>query len=152
MKTHTQRSLLFLFSVILLLLVAAPDMRAQPDRAVVEVLLVKAGDGNGGVDRALRPYTGTLQRLFRFDSYRLIGRGTLTVAPGGEAQASFPGGQSLLLKAGRSGKRGLPAEIHWKRGGANLVHTRINLGSGSPAVLGGPQGEDGAWLMILRLR
>lgn len=119
-------------------------------RASIEVILVKAGDGGGGVDRSLRPYASTLQRLFRFKSYEQAGRTTLQTSVPGESSRNLAGGQSITISASPSSK-GLKADIDWSRGSKRLLHTRIHLQPGRPAVLGGPRSNDGTWLLILRL-
>lgn len=123
----------------------------QTGSSGLEVILVKAGNGKPGIDAALRPYASTLQRVFRFESYRMAGRKQLQVGSGRESAATFPGGQSLHVRSLDFGNKGMKAEINWKRGGKNLLHTRINLRPGTPAVLGGPKGPEGTWLLILRL-
>ncbi|MFO7726334.1 MAG: hypothetical protein R6V45_12375 [Oceanipulchritudo sp.] len=143
-----------LISLLVLLFVSGPFAgvaHGQTGSSGLEVILVKAGNGKPGIDAALRPYAATLKRVFRFESYRMAGKKRLQVTSGGESVASLPGGQSLHVRSLESGSRGMKAEINWKRGGKNLLHTRINLRPESPAVLGGPKGPEGTWLLILRL-
>lgn len=144
---------LHLIAVALLsLLSAAPTVDAAGDNAQVEVILVQAGNGEGGVDAALRPYAANLQRLFRFKSYRQSSKQVLRLAVPGEGSVGLAGGQSLSIRSGGPSGKGLKAEIDWKRGSQSLLHTRINLRPGSPAVLGGPKSRDGTWLLILQLK
>lgn len=129
----------------------ATPLQAAGDSARVSVILVEAGNGEGGIDGALRPYAGTLQRLFRFNSYQQLSKGTLRLDVPGTGSVGLAGGQRLTLKAGEAG-RGLMAELTWERGGKRLLHTRIQLRPGSPAVLGGPStGKGGNYLLILTL-
>jgi hypothetical protein len=123
------------------------------DSASVEVILVEAGPGEGGVDKSLRQYAGTLERLFRFNSYRQVGRKQIRLNVPGSGSTSLPGGQSLKLEANKGSGRGLMADLNWTRGGKGLLHTKIKLQPGRPAVLGGPRTKSGGThLLILTLR
>jgi hypothetical protein len=147
-KRHT---LMIAIALIGLAGLWATPMQAAGDSARVSVILVEAGNGEGGVDGALRPYASTLQRLFRFQSYKQLSKGSIRLNVPGEGSTGLAGGQSLTLKADEGG-RGLMAELTWQRGGKRLLHTRIQLRPGSPAVLGGPStGKGGNYLLILTL-
>ncbi|MGC9450005.1 MAG: hypothetical protein ACP5I4_01040 [Oceanipulchritudo sp.] len=132
---------------------AVPALHAAEDNARITVILVEADGGEGGVDSALRPYAGTLQRLFRFNSYRQVSRKSLRIEVPGEGSVGLGGGQALSLRAEEGGRRGLMADLTWTRGSKRLLHTRIQLRPESPAVLGGPRsGKDGgSYLLILQL-
>lgn len=150
-----KRSMRHLFAFALTLGIfgfLAGDLHAQGKPAAVEVILVKAGNDGEGVDSSLSAYAGTLQRLFRFKSYRQSSRQTLKLDPSGEDSISMAGGQTLTLKGLGPSGGGLKADIDWRRGSKRLLHTRINLQPGSPAVLGGPRSKEGTWLLILTLR
>ncbi|MEX0330650.1 MAG: hypothetical protein AB3N64_04435 [Puniceicoccaceae bacterium] len=130
------------------LLAAPATSDAASER--VQVILVEASNGEGGVDSSLRAYAGTLQRLFKFKSYKQLSRNSLRLDVPGEGSVSLAGGQKLTLRASDGSKRGLMAELTWARGSKKLLHTRIQLRSGSPAVLGGPStGRGGTYLLIL---
>ena len=131
---------------------SAHQASAADANAQLDVYLVKAGDGSGGVDKSLRPFASTLQRLFRFQSYALEGKRTVRLTVPGESSVNLTQGQQLTVKASEVQGPGLKAEVEWKRGGKRLLHTRINLRPGNPAVLGGPRSEDGTWLLILQQR
>lgn len=144
-----------LISLLVFLFAAGPfadEAHGQAGSPGLEVILVKAGNEKPGIDAALRPFASTLQRVFRFESYRMAGRQQLRVVPGGRSVATFPGGQSLHVRSLESGPKGMKAEINWKRGRKDLLHTRISLRPGTPAVLGGPKSPEGTWLLILRLK
>ena len=126
-------------------------LQAQGD-ARVSVILVEASNDGGGVDGSLRPYASTLQRMFRFNTYKQASRGTVRLSVPGEGGTGLPGGQNLSLKAIEGGGGGLVAEVNWTRGGKSLLRTRIQLKGSNPAVLGGPRTDSGATqLLILRL-
>lgn len=150
MKTSLQYLLPLLAAALLWLV---PQASATADEAArLEVILVQAGTGPGGVDRALQPYAATLQRLFRFDQYRQVKRQTARMEVPGKARVGLAEGQTLQVETLPGLGSGLRADIEWKRGGQQLLHTRIQLKPGSPTVLGGPRSGEGTWLLILELR
>ena len=125
-------------------------LQAQ-ESARVSVILVEASNGSGGVDGSLKPHAATLQRMFRFSTYKQVSRGSIRVNVPGEGSTGLPGGQQLSLKA-MEGGGGLVAELDWTRGGKSLLRTRIQLRGSNPAVLGGPRTSGGATqLLILKL-
>lgn len=150
MKTSMQMKPLLL--IILMALCSGLPAQAEEGSARVQVILVQASNSDGGVDRSLREYAGNLERLFRFKSYRQSSRQTLRLNVPGEGSVSLAGGQTLTIRSDGGSRGGLKAEISWKRGSKSLLHTRINLRPGSPAVLGGPRSQDGTWLLILQLK
>lgn len=139
---------MLLFTAVCGLLAAPATTDAASER--VQVILVEASNAEGGVDSSLRAYSGTLQRLFKFKSYKQLSRNSLRLDVPGEGSVGLAGGQKLTLKASDGSKRGLMAELTWARGSKKLLHTRIQLRPGSPAVLGGPStGRGGTYLLIL---
>ena len=125
---------------------------ASAENARIEVILVKAGNTEGGVDSALRAYAGTLQRLFRFKSYAQVSRQSIKLDIPGEGGVSLAQDQRLSVRSSESEGRGIKADREWSRGKQRLLRTRIQLNPGNPAVLGGPRSDDGTWLLILQLR
>jgi hypothetical protein len=144
--------LIHLVALFTLFAAAFPGPVCAAEKARVDVILVRAGSGEGGVDKALRPYASNLQRLFRFGSYQQVSRQSLTVGLPGSASVQLAQGQSLSLQASPGQGKALKAEINWQRGNQTLLHTRIQLSPGSPAILGGPRSRDATWLLILQLR
>ena len=153
MKLHPHPFLLGFFA-LLLFGQSGAILQARDNEARLEIILVEASNGEGGVDSSLRPYADTLQRLFRFKSYRQVNQRSMRLTVPGNSTVSLEGGQSLRLEAEGSGGPGLVAQLTWSRGSQRLLHTRLQLRSGSPAVLGGPRSGDagGSYLLILRLR
>jgi hypothetical protein len=148
---NSSRYLSFLIVLLLFAGLLTPVSAAAADNARVEVILVRAGNGEAGVDAALRPYASTLQRLFRFQRYEMVSRKSMRLSLPGDGSVSLSGGQELTVSAASSGS-GIKADIDWTRGSKRLLHTRIQLRPGSPAVLGGPRSESGTWLLILQLK
>ena len=144
--------ILLITSIFLLMtcFIGAP-LHAQ-DNARVSVILVEASNDGGGVDGSLQPYASTLQRMFRFNTYKQASRGSVRLSVPGEGGTGLPGGQNLSLKALEGGGGSLVAEVNWTRGGKSLLRTRLQLRGSNPAVLGGPRTGGGATqLLILRL-
>ena len=104
------------------------------------------------MEDGLRPHAGTLQQLFRFNSYRQVARKSIRLDFPGEGGTDLPDGQSLALKAGPQKGATTLTEVTWVRNGKRLVHTRIQLRKGAPAVLGGPRSSrESIYLVILEL-
>jgi hypothetical protein len=147
---------IFLY-LLLILAVGSPfssSLHAAGESARIEVILVEAGNGDQGVDPALRQYAATLQRLFRFGSYKQVASRTIRLDVPGEESVSLGAGQSLTLSGKQNSGKGLMAELTWTRGSKRLLHTRIQLRPGTPAVLGGPRSgkDNGSYLLILESR
>jgi hypothetical protein len=144
----------FVLLPLLALLALAPahQLAAAEREASIEVLVVRASNGEGGVDSALRGYASNLQRLFRFGSYQQEGRKEVRVKVPGEQRVGLGRDQSLQLRVSPDEGSSLRADVKWQRGDKTLLHTRIQLNPGSPAILGGPRSRDGTHLLILRLR
>ena len=153
MKTP-RRHLFTIIGLATAYLLLAPALQAAGSTESVQVILVDASNAEGGVDGALRPYAGPLQRLFRFKSYQQLARRSFKLEVPGEGSVELPGGQRLVLKAGERKGPGFVAELTWSRGNTRLLHTRIQLRPGNPAVLGGPaSGRDGGnYLLILEIQ
>ncbi len=139
------------FPILLVFVTAigwAPSVHAAER---VQVILVQADNSGQGVEGSLKPYAGNLQQLLNFNTYRQVARKGIQLDVPGEGSASLPGGQTLLVKAGSQDGPAIIAEVTWMRGNKRLVHTRIQLRKGTPAVIGGPRGGDGPLLVILEL-
>jgi hypothetical protein len=149
MKTPIRIIFLLITAAVLCNFLAGSLQAAESAR--VQVILVEASNSGEGVDGSLRQYAGTLQRLFRFKSYKQVTRKSMNLEIPGQGSVSLSGGQSLTLKSSGS-KRSVSADLTWSRGSKRLVHTRLQLRPGSPAVLGGPSsGSGGNYLLILVL-
>lgn len=147
----SSRYLPYLIVFVLVAGFLAPVGADAADNARIEVILVRAGNGEPGVDSGLRPYASTLQRLFRFQRYEMVSRKSMRLTLPGDGSVSLSGGQKLSVSAASAGS-GIKADIDWTRGSKRLLHTRIQLRPGSPAVLGGPRSKSGTWLLILQLK
>ncbi len=149
MKTSVRLFILLAVVISFCSFTANPLQAAETAR--VQVILVEASNADGGVDGSLRRYASTLQRLFRFKSYKQVTSKSMKLTIPGEGSVGLSGGQSLALKSSGGDRGGVSAELTWSRGSKRLVHTRLQLRPGSPAVLGGPSSGSGSYLLILVL-
>ncbi|MGJ8641489.1 MAG: hypothetical protein ACSHYA_19015 [Opitutaceae bacterium] len=133
-----------------LLLCFAPASLQAAESAGIEVILVEASSGGSGVDASLSPYAKTLKRLFQFDSYRKVSGSRLKLALPGEVSADL-GGQGGRLKIDTDvfSEESIRANLNWTRGSKKLLHTRLQLRRGTPAVLGGPRSDGGSYLLLI---
>lgn len=134
--------------LILLAICGVQAFGEAPDPVQVEVILVRASEGEAAVDANLKPYAATLQRLFRFDRYQTLARQNVTLQ-GAQERVSLGSGQALRLQLDESSARRARVEVEWTRGSTRLLQTRIQLTDQLPAVLGGPRGEDGILLLLV---
>jgi hypothetical protein len=150
MKTRTFAPL----PLLLLLCAFATAPASAQDKAAtasIEAILVEASNAGSGVDRSLARYAGTLERLFKFDSYRRIGGKRFRIDLPGEGGGGIGNGSTLAIEARTAGGNALNADLQWSQGGRTLLHTRVNLRRGTPTVLGGPRSTsgDGNYLLIV---
>jgi len=125
---------------------AAPAAEAGHVRA----FLVLASNERGASDARLAPYEPTLRRILRFESYKLAGEGSASLA-GGKAGVKLGRGHSLDLEPEKSDGKGVRLKVNWQDSGRSLMNTGLVLRPGVPAVLGGPaNGKSGeVWAVIL---
>jgi hypothetical protein len=124
---------------------------ANSDRTNVHAILVIASNHRGESDRRLADYEPTLRRLLRFESYRLAGEGSSSLAVPGKASVALGRGHKLEIETEKSEGKGLRLRINWQDGSRSLMSTGLSLQPGVPAVLGGPSsGNEGeVWAVIL---
>lgn len=140
--------------MLLALFAAFPNATtaAEAGSTRVRALLVIASNQPGGSDSRLSAYEPTLRRILRFESYRLVGEGSASVAPAGKASIRLGQGHSLALENQRAdGRGGSRLQLGWQQGGRSLMNTGVALRPGVPAVLGGPStGKEGeVWAVIV---
>lgn len=133
-----------------LLLALLPTSLWAAESARVEVILVEARNGSSETDPSLSRYGATLQRLFKFDSYRKVSsnRMNLMIPGKGSAKLGEKGG-SLTIEADAIQENSIRADLNWKRGQKRLLHTKLQLRKGTPAVLGGPRSDSGSYLLLI---
>lgn len=113
------------------------------DRASIRGILVVASNEKGGSDGRLAQYEPTLKRILRFESYRQVGEGSVSLNVPGEGSLSLGEGHSLELETEGSDGKSVRVKVRWVDGGRTLMNTGLSLRSGVPAVLGGPSRGNG---------
>jgi len=129
----------------LILGLAAITPAHAADRTRIQAILISASNEPGQTDSRLSAYEPTLRRILRFESYRFLGQGSVTLSDQAQGHISLGEGQELELTNEDSGGRGVRLRVIWLKGGRPLMETGLSLHSGVPAVLGGPgtgKGDD----------
>ncbi len=151
--THAMNFLRFnpaFFILVSALFTAVPGAAQDPaDTATIETILVEASNSGEGIDESLESYAPTLRRLFKFDSYRRVDRNRFEIDLPGTEDESIGHGSRLSINARRADNNTLLADLAWSEKGRTLLHTRLNLRRGTPAVLGGPRSTSGAGNYLL---
>lgn len=135
----------FLFACALLAL--APALRAA-EGASVRAILITATNLKREADPKLAPYEAELQRNLPLSSFRFVGEGSATVAPGGRATISLSRGHRVELVSERGGG-GIRLKVQWTSGGAAVMNTSLTLQPGVPVVLGRRPSDDKETPIIL---
>lgn len=121
-----------------MLLAAVSDARAQPME--IEAMLILASNEPAPLDRRLERVDYILRPLLRFETYQLLGQGSVMINTPGTASIALGDGHALNLRTGRD--RGSHVEVTWQRGEARLLSTSVKLQRGKPTILGGvPHGS-----------
>ncbi len=119
----------------------------------VQGVLVLASDQQEGMDPSLKPFEPQLRGVFRFSSYRAIGRGNTRLKVTGDARIDLGQGFGVQLRSQASPGVAVPVEIRWMRGDQVLIHTRQTFRPENPVVvLGGPSHQNGVLLLVLTTR
>lgn len=142
-------SLTLLITLVLSPLATQTHAAEPASSAILEVRLIEASNLGTGIDKSLAPYADTLKRLFKFDSYRQLSRSQLKPSLPGSAESSLGNGTRLRIGADAANDKTLTADLNWTQGQRTLVHTRLQLSPGQPAVLGGPRSKDGSYLILV---
>ena len=150
------------YALIYLLLVASPLFAAAGPKGggrgggasnSIRAILVIASKEAGASDRRLAPYEGTLRRILRFESFRVVGEDSAVLAMPGEAALTLGAGHRLELTGEQSDAPGVRVRVRWLEAGHSLMNTGLVLQGRVPAVLGGPpvggKGEVYAVLIIV---
>ena len=139
MRTRHLIGLYFvLFSIFLLSSQTLADSTVR-----IDVKTILASNEGGDTDPRLRDLVRELQSVFRYSSYKLIGRDRLNLKMNRSERISLPGGRrmSITLK-GISGRRAtLQLEIY--KGKRQIFQTVIQLRNQSSITVGGPKYKGG---------
>jgi hypothetical protein len=119
------------------------------DGASVHALLISASNQKGGSDPKLATHESTLRRNLPFDTFRLTGEGSASVAAGGRASLSLGRGHRLELQSEKGGGPGIRLKVEWLNGDKTVMSTSLTLQPGVPAVLGRRGGDEGEVPVVL---
>ena len=146
------RRLIHLTLALVLGLAALSSAARAADGASIQALLIIASKGKGASDPRLAEYEATLKRTLRFDTFKLAGQGSASVAGNNSsATITLGGGHRLQLRGGDRAGSGIRVRVEWTNGGREMMNTSLTLQPGIPAVLGsGGDGEVPVVLVIAR--
>ncbi len=131
-----------------LLLAAAPEARAQPME--IEAMLILASNEPAPLDRRLERVDYILRPLLRFETYQLLGQGSVMINTPGTATIALGDGHVLNLRTGRD--RGSHVEVTWQRGDARMLSTSVKLQRGKPTILGGVPHGNGRLIVTVSVK
>jgi hypothetical protein len=133
-------SLLFLL-IILMGMLTGPVWADRPVHVVVETVL--ASQGSQYLDPSLSSLIEELQSLFRYSSYRLLGRDRMTLGMEKTGMVSLPGNRILKITPLRvTGGRG-ELQLVISRKKKQIFQTMIQLLNHGSIIVGGPKYKDG---------
>jgi hypothetical protein len=133
----------------LLLVSAAASLAHAAEQTSVRAILVTASNEKGESDRRLAAYEPTLRRILRFESYRYVGEGSVSLAVPAKAPLPLAAGHRLELETENSSNAGIRLKLAWSEGRRVHMQTGLTLRPGVPAVLGGPRKGDGEVYAII---
>lgn len=141
----------FMFLAALLIAPSVGARAAEGGSARVRALLVIASKEKGAVDPRLSAYEPNLRQILSFESYRLAGEGSVTLASPGEGSLSLGQGHSLALENQKADRGGVRLQVNWQANGRSFMNTALVLRPGVPVILGGPsRGKGGeVWAVIV---
>ena len=118
------------------------------DSTSVHALLISASNQKGGSDPKLAGYESTLRRNLPFDTFRLTGEGSTSIASGGSSSLALGRGHRLELQSEKGGG-GIRLKVQWMNGNKVVMNTTLTLQPGVPAVLGRRGGDEGEVPVVL---
>lgn len=135
----------------LFLLLAAASISGAAEQTTLRAILVTASNEKGSSDQRLAAYEPTLRRILRFESYRFVGEGTVSLAVPGKGPLSLGAGHRLDFEAESTSNSGIRVKLAWSEGRRVLMQTGLTLRPGVPAVLGGPRKDDGEVYAVIMI-
>jgi len=115
-------------------------------RVKLTVQIVLASQGTSFVDPSLSVLAQKLQSVFRYSSYRLLGRKRLTLNIGETAAISIPGKRVLNVTPERIVGNRIELRIRVFKKRRQTIHTVIHLLFKGNIVVGGPEYKGGVLL------
>jgi len=124
---------------------AAASAWAGP-RFTIGVTTVLASQKGHAIDPSLAPMTRELQSIFRYTSYRLLGRDRVVLGLHESGSVALPGNRVLAITPqGVSAKRALLRLVMHKNR-RRIFQTRIQLINHGSIIVGGPRFRNGVLL------
>jgi hypothetical protein len=138
---------LFVALVVLLGLLPIPGWAAPP--VSIEVKTVLAASGESYLDPQLSEMAGELQGLFRYTSYRLLGKDRLTLQPRQTGSVALPGNRRLQITYQGVDNQRVELLLKMFKNSSSVFETNIRLNNRSSIIVGGPRYEKGYLLFNL---
>ena len=132
---------LFVALVVLLGLQPIPGWAAPP--VSIEVKTVLAASGESYLDPQLSEMAGELQGLFRYTSYRLLGKDRLTLQPRQTGSVTLPGNRRLQITYQGVDNQRVELLLKMFKNSSSVFETNIRLNNRSSIIVGGPRYEKG---------
>ncbi len=140
MQEFKKFNLLFLL-IVLLGLVTGPARADRPVHVVVETVL--ASQGSQYLDPRLSSLIEELRSLFRYSSYRLLGRDRLALGMGKTGMVSLPGSRVLKMTPLTVTGDRVELQLVISRKKKQIFQTMIQLLNHGNIIVGGPKYKDG---------
>ncbi len=119
---------------------SAPKAAKGGKPTSVHAILINASNKHGGLDRKLAPYKAGLDNL-KFDTFRYVTEGTVSLPNGGTATIPFAGNHRLELQDDPG--EGLHLKVFWMVDDKVVISTSLTLNPGVPAILSRRPAHDG---------
>ena len=125
------------------LLVALPVFGQTAPPVSIEVKTVLASSQESYLDPQLSEMARELQELFRYTSYRLLGRDRLTLQARQTGTVALPGNRQLQITYQGVANRRVELLLKMFKNRRNVFETSIRLNNRSSIIVGGPRYESG---------
>jgi len=132
-----------LFFMLGLFTVLLPVLGWAAPPVSIEVKTVLASSGETYLDPRLAEMARELQGLFRYTSYRLLGRDRLTLQPRQTGSVALPGNRRLQITYRGVDSRRVELLLEMFKDRNSVFETSIRLNNRSSIIVGGPRYENG---------
>ena len=129
--------------LLAVLLVALPAFGQAVPPVSIEVKTVLASSEESYLDPQLSEMARELQELFRYTSYRLLGRNRLALQPRQTGNVDLPGNRQLQITYQGISSRRIELLLKMFKNRKNVFETSIRLNNRSSLIVGGPRYESG---------
>lgn len=122
---------------------------ARAGVANMEALLIRASNDPAALNYKLDAVVPKLRKVFKFQSYDLIGEGNGSVNVPGSGTIDLGKGHSLEISLKGDKGDNYKAEIRWLQNGKVLFSTGAKMSRKEPLVLGGPKDGNGTLIITV---